>query len=108
MPSIKSPQPRESIHQRPKLEYAVSTRFSYFIASRIVPHDTEPPIGTCGTQLAPPGTCCVAFVITPLNAGRPPFATRVRSILAAAAAKFPARMYASAARRSFSAFMNSG
>src|ERR1051325_5938756 len=105
---MRSPHPRMSIHHRPKLLKAVSMRFSYFIASMMLPQETPPDgDGTCGTQPGPPGTACVADVITPESLGSPA-ATRVRSIFAAAAAKLPFRMYASAASRSFSAFMNSG
>src|SRR5687768_13095889 len=77
---MRSPQPRLSIHIRPKLVYDVSIRFSYFIASKRLPHFVSFPalVGTRGTHADPPGT--VAAVSVSAETDGRLFAVRYRSM----------------------------
>src|SRR5688572_6768215 len=83
-------------------------RFSHFIASIRLPQDVDVKFGgegTRGTQLAPPGA--TSLMLVPVSAGRPA-RVRVGFIFAIAFGMSLRRRYASAAKRSTSAFRNSG
>src|SRR5690625_3392391 len=96
VPGGRSFHPRESKYHAPYVVYAVSMRFSHFIASMMLPHIVAlyPALGlgTRGTQLAPPGTGSSSEEIpAPVNGARP-LSARVLSIKAAASSNRPRRM----------------
>src|SRR2546426_866753 len=88
--------------------YMDSIRYSYFMASQMLPHfvvlyaGTAAASGTLGTQAAPPGTTTsVSTMPAPTRVGSP---AAVRDVLMRAAAAVypgapPVRMFPSAARR---------